>query len=324
MTIVYAYIEEEPEFYGPDARKDLGYQRATRIVKVAKAGLWKARGTKKDLENAQAYAASQGVNWYVFTYPTSERRWKERAKEDALNAAGVPLSDRGSVQETTMNARTTNSAEAAGEQYADSQINSEYFSDWVRDQLREASKLPEDQVLPLETETDALVIAGKMLQQLEWDTKRDLRSSDIPGDDPAAFFVGFHKACEDARPWLAEELLTLKGEMGLREGRGVSEHVDPALVEAFAADVDALREAKGITTDQAFDLIAKPAWFQSYRGQRPEDKIDLENRIINKAKSIGRARSRMSRETPRVASRKSPKAKRSAARRRRGKDGRFR
>ena len=225
------------------------------------------------------------------------------------------------LKESTMaSRRKSNSAEAAGEQYAQDQINSEYFSDWVRDQLREASKMPQDQVLPLNTKVDALVIAGKMLQQLEWDTRREYR----PEVDPKAFFVGFHKACQDARPWLAEELLTVKGEMGLREGRSVSEHVDPALIEAFAADVDALREAKGITTDQAFDLITKPAWFRSYRGQRPEDKIDLENRIINKAKSIGRARSRVSRETPRVASRKSPKAKRSATRRRRGKDGRFR
>jgi len=88
----------------------------------------------------------------------------------------------------------------------------------------------------------------------------------------------------------------IAGHAGRRAAEHVSEYVDPALIEAFAADVDALREAKGISYDQAFDQMNKPAWFRSYIGQRPEDKIDLENRIINKAKSIGRARSRISRE----------------------------
>lgn len=70
----------------------------------------------------------------------------------------------------------------------------------------------------------------------------------------------------------------------------------PALIEALAADVNALRQERGITFEQAYDAIAKPDWVHRYSSNR----IDLENQVINKAKSIGRARSHL-REGHRVA-----------------------
>ena len=60
----------------------------------------------------------------------------------------------------------------------------------------------------------------------------------------------------------------------------------PARIEALAADVNTLRQERGITFEQAYDAIVKPAWVLQYKGA----KTDLENQVINKAKSIARAR----------------------------------
>lgn len=121
-------------------------------------------------------------------------------------------------------ATNTERAEQAGEQYAQDQLTGDYFTDWVRDQLLEASKMPPDKVLPLETKADALVIAKNMLQQLGWDAKRDLKTGDISrmigsADDRKfnvidSFWGGFDRSLESSRDWLADELLELKSEMG--------------------------------------------------------------------------------------------------------------
>lgn len=129
----------------------------------------------------------------------------------------------------TMNEETAPDAEAAGEQYAYDQINSDHFMDWVRDQLAEASRMDPSTVLPLETEADARKIAHNMLQQLEWDTKRDLDDREIEkmiNDDATrentrAFYEGFKRALDASRDWLADELLTINQE--LRGGGGVKE-----------------------------------------------------------------------------------------------------
>jgi hypothetical protein len=104
---------------------------------------------------------------------------------------------------TDMSAR----AETAGIEYATRQLESDHFMDWVRTQLIEASKMPPEDVLPLETKRDAMVIARNMLQDLENDTKRNL-------DEDAAFWEGFRKTLDGSRGWLADELLRIKGEMG--------------------------------------------------------------------------------------------------------------
>lgn len=117
-------------------------------------------------------------------------------------------------------ASSATAAEAAGEQYAYDQIAGEYYGDWVRDQLIEASKMPPDKVLPLETKADARVVAKNMLRQLEWDTKRALRGSELEDligtptqASHTAFYEGFRKACDGSLDWLADELLTIKHEM---------------------------------------------------------------------------------------------------------------
>lgn len=135
-------------------------------------------------------------------------------------------------------------AELAGEQYANDQITgSDYFMDWVRSQLLEASRLDPSTVLPLETKSDAMVIARNMLRQLEEDTKRGLDPREIASligvestthEDVKDFFKGFRSALDESRDWLADELLfqrRLQGgnspdaaaTIGPREMRDVSE-----------------------------------------------------------------------------------------------------
>lgn len=114
-------------------------------------------------------------------------------------------------------------AEAAGARYARDQINSEYFSQWVFDQLVEAAQRPEE-MIPLETRDDAIEVARRMLQQLEWDTKRDLDLGDLNLDVDGlsnravadAFYAGFRNATQGARKRLAGELLRVKKQIGSR------------------------------------------------------------------------------------------------------------
>jgi hypothetical protein len=87
VTIVLTWVEDDSEFYGPEARADLGERRKTRAIQIAKAALWKARGSASDIEKAREYAARQDPPARVFTYPTNDRDWKEHAKRDALEAA---------------------------------------------------------------------------------------------------------------------------------------------------------------------------------------------------------------------------------------------
>jgi hypothetical protein len=111
-------------------------------------------------------------------------------------------------------------AEAAGNKYGFEQIESDHFRDWVYDQLVEASKMDPDQVLPLETKADSMEIAGNMLRQLGWDTRRELRANDIErmtgNGDPAyvdAFYEGFDRALESSKDWLADDLLEMKSQI---------------------------------------------------------------------------------------------------------------
>jgi hypothetical protein len=309
--------------------------------------------------------------------PTAQRIMRPIEKNESLHRARKPS--------------TTDRAEKAGEQYAYDQIQGDYFMDWVHEQMLEASKMPPDKVLPLETKDDAMEIARRMLQQLEWDTKRDLKADEIERtlgidratpDDIDAFYKGFRHAIAASRDWLADELLEqnrayqerrgvvreARGRrLGARIGEtkrglnlwkrnsrtGIWEHqravtpetadqwlqqfqrdepdaqfvvsknkpsdprpqrnrgpsLDPALIEALAADVYALSDARHISIEQAYDSITKPAWvreFESVGG----DRIDLENRVINKAKSIGRARGRIGE------AHRAPKARGSVRRRR--------
>lgn len=116
--------------------------------------------------------------------------------------------------------------EAAGAEYAQTQIESDYFMDWVREQLAEARRMDPSRVLPLETEADARVIAKNMLQQLKWDTSRDLDPREIARligvddttqEDVKEFFKGFRDTLDMNSAWLAGEILEINQEMSGRQ-----------------------------------------------------------------------------------------------------------
>lgn len=94
--------------------------------------------------------------------------------------------------------------------------------------------------------------------------------------------------------------------------RRVSETPEPhpALIEDLAANVAALQSDGGFTFAQAYDTITKPDWVRQYEASGG-DMIALGNRVINKAKSIGRARRSVMRGSNRVAeARRSPRGRR--------------
>lgn len=122
----------------------------------------------------------------------------------------------------------TDLAKNAGAQYAEEQIQSSFFHDWVWQELVNGSKLPADQIAPgLETSNlakggaPALRLAKNVLQQVRWDTERDLDRSTIEDclrdagvdtmDREATqyFWLGFRDALESKsfREWVASELI---------------------------------------------------------------------------------------------------------------------
>ena len=147
--------------------------------------------------------------------------------------------------ETAMEARKDDEqildvAEKAGIQYANDQLGSDYFMDWVREQVAEAEQMRRDDpssVMPTETKSQARKVARNMLQQLEWDTKRELNVLDYvsagdvkPEEVVKKFYEGFDWALRgDPAPgdqkvedWLADEILALSGEVrggGAREAQ---------------------------------------------------------------------------------------------------------
>ena len=198
---------------------------------------WLKKGERDKLEKLQERAGKIGDKIVELIKKISPRDWmsgvpaywirSELTWEDAIRPKGEPLSvtpptawghDR-PIQEAPMHkvqARRLSNSEVDGERYATDQLQSDYFMDWVRGQLAEAARMDPADVLPLETKTDARVIAKNMLQQLEEDTKRELHES-------AEFFKGFRKILDGAQDWLADELLKMKRGMrggGVREARG--------------------------------------------------------------------------------------------------------
>jgi hypothetical protein len=84
--------------------------------------------------------------------------------------------------EASRRRRPSAGTETAGARYAREQIESDYFREWVFDQMAEAHRMQiadPRSVIPLKTPTDWQTLARNMLQQLEWDTKRDMDLRDI-------------------------------------------------------------------------------------------------------------------------------------------------
>jgi hypothetical protein len=172
-------------------------------------------------------------------------------------------------------AQILEAAAKAGADYAMEQVDGEHFRDWVYDQMLEAERMRKadpSSVFPADTPAGAKRAARNMLQQLEWDTKRQMDQReiiDLSGakgvfesgsvswvkdtygitvhDVTSAFFDSFVETLNSpsAREWLAEEVLTRIQELrGGSESTRVLESTTPTeqqLVDYFifnAEDVD--------------------------------------------------------------------------------------
>jgi hypothetical protein len=73
-------------------------------------------------------------------------------------------------------------ADKAGADYANEQVGGDHFRDWVSEQVAEAERMrasDPDSVFPSDTPDGAKRAARNMLQQLEWDTKRQMDQREI-------------------------------------------------------------------------------------------------------------------------------------------------
>jgi hypothetical protein len=206
-------------------------------------------------------------------------------------------------------ARAAGGAEEAGKQYAYDQVQSDHFMDWVRDQMLEARKSPSEDVLPLETKADALKVARNMLQQLEWDTRRELRKdeiTDLIGEDGdiAEFWEGFRETSVASRDWLADELLEIKSEMSgggvveaphgkLKGMKPVADMTESELLATIrACELRLNGPSRGITTALRESLLSR---IENCRAElmvrgRKEEGLDEKKRRRPKAERSARRR----------------------------------
>jgi hypothetical protein len=238
--------------------------------------------------------------------------------KDAAGPAGAVrfVPSRGKPSKATeVRAPRARGAEEAGAAYAKEQLESDHFMDWVREQLLEASKMPASDVLPLEDKHDAKIIARNMLQQLEWDTRRETHES-------AEFYKGFRSTLDASRDWLADELLTMNQEIhgSVGESRVVK--------DIHSYDIDVFFRSEGTARKfekQLADIIQKPLVSQGalkdgyrlvYGPIERDDFRRLEGEIYKKVGNAGLCRLVQNMYAGGEEKRRRPKAKRSVRRRR--------
>jgi hypothetical protein len=121
-------------------------------------------------------------------------------------------------------------AESAGAQYATDQIEGGYFKNWVYEQMVEAEhmrKADPSSVIPLKTKADYRKLARNMLQQLEWDTRREMDTREILQLSGAAgvFNIGSAAWARDKYGITEREVVTdfYKGFSATLEHEGVAQ-----------------------------------------------------------------------------------------------------
>lgn len=217
-TELVMYIENESDL-SPDGPRGQGQSVRVNALKKWRAGTYDPVLGVRLFEylaeaGAKRYAKefSVGTDWSTIFNPATRHEAARQLEASFRSSAENGEYDR--VGKTTEAPRVReDDAEAAGAAYAQEQLESDHFMDWVREQLVEASKMPASDVLPLEDKHDAKIISRNMLQQLEWDTRRE-------HDGNAEFYKGFRETLDMNREWLAEELLTMNQEI---HGGGVVE-----------------------------------------------------------------------------------------------------
>ena len=163
-----------------------------------------------------AYSPS-GVRMPLTTYPTHESAVTGLPADKAAmsNPYYKTMGEAGRKKKTL-------SDEEIGAQYAQDQVAGEYFMDWVRNQMIEAEEMGRREpgsVFPLGTKAAYKKLARNMLQQLEWDTKREMDPHEIHNlgaTDPRAFFSGFVEELKSDSTvnWLADEIETIHKQSG--------------------------------------------------------------------------------------------------------------
>jgi hypothetical protein len=106
----------------------------------------------------------------------------EQAMEEAVNRRKPKRATKREPTPEEEGQQVLVDAAKAGADYAKDQVGGSYFRDWVWEQMVEGEamrKRDPASVIPLETPSDAKKLARNMLQQLEWDTKRDMEASAI-------------------------------------------------------------------------------------------------------------------------------------------------
>ena len=183
-----------------------------------------------------AYSPS-GVRMPLTTYPTYDAAVAGMpADKAAMSNPSYKTMGEARRERRTSSERILARAEKAGAKYAQDQIAGEHFMQWVRDQVAEAKEMQRrdpSSVFPLETKADYKKLARNMLQQLEWDTKRDMdwreileltgtASGEITSGVPKAFFSGFTQELKASHTvdWLADEIEYFdKGEKAVGEAK---------------------------------------------------------------------------------------------------------
>lgn len=221
-TFSRAKTDEVAAHFGMDPKVAL---RALNVL-AKKGVLSKTRDVMKRHKGEHAV----GYQWWEYYWKPGDRERYE-SKTATTQESPMPRKD---------DEQILDAAEKAGIQYANDQLGSDYFMDWVREQVAEAEQMRRDDpssVMPTETKSQARKVARNMLQQLEWDTKRELNVLDYvsvgdvkPEEVVKKFYEGFDWALRgDPAPgdqkvedWLADEILALSGEArggGAREAQ---------------------------------------------------------------------------------------------------------
>ena len=164
-------------------------------------------------------------------------------------------------------------AKKTGEKYAEDQITSDYFQDWVHKQMLEASTSAVDIAAGLEIyalakeKRAADRLAKNMLQQLRWDTERGLGDREItdllraagisnPRDKARELGPVFWSAMRqkldssDVRSWLAEEVIMPAAKQLLRQSRA------PKLTEAQRVLLEDLNRTPAATRVWTSEMVA--------------------------------------------------------------------
>jgi|SRR5580692_64874 hypothetical protein len=164
---------------------------------LAKKGvLMKTRDTMKRHKGKTAV----GYQWWEYYWKPGDReRWEQRNKTTEESMTRKRPAKHKPERKSFTDPRRIGAA------YAQEQLNSDYFRNWVYEQIVDAEQMRQadpDSVLPLETHADARKVAKNMLQQLGWDTKRELNES-------KEFFEGFDEELKRTGTveWLAKMLL---------------------------------------------------------------------------------------------------------------------